>query len=273
MTVSPSYDRLADALAPIAAEAGRLLLNIQETPPDVSVKADGTPTCPADTRSETLIIERLRRDFPDIPIISEERVRDADIGGRFFLVDPLDGTADFIDGGREFCINIALIENRRPVAAVIHAPASGKTWLAGETAWALSLQDKKKHPLKTRPADTANAIVALTSNRYGDSETEDCLDRLGNIEKRRISSAVKFCLIAEGQADIYIRHGRTMEWDTAAGDLILTRAGGTVIGLDGRPLLYGKTAEGYANHAFIALGDPSFATKVLPACMKSFGQP
>lgn len=242
-----------------------LLLELQKSPQGIRRKNDGTPTCPADTQSEALIVKRLRSDFPSIPIISEERIKDDDIGERFFLVDPLDGTADFIDGGNEFCVNIALIERGRPAAAVIQAPASDKTWLAGETACEVRSLDDKPHPIATRITLTER-MVALTSNRYGDKETEDCLDAFPLVERRRISSAIKFCLIAEGRADIYIRHGRTMEWDTAAGDLILTRAGGAVLDTNGCPLRYGREENGYANHSFIALGDPAFAPDALKTC-------
>lgn len=269
MIESATRDAIALRLATIAREAGQLLLELKKTRSPVSHKSDNTPTCPADTASEALIIARLRTAFAATPIISEERVKDTHQDQRFFLVDPLDGTADFIAGGDEFCVNIALIEQGRPVASVIHAPVSGISWLAGEGVGKLLPGEKTPQAIHSRPVDH-NHPVALTSNRYGDAETETCLDTLPPVERRRISSAIKFCLIAEGEADLYIRHGRTMEWDTAAGDLILTRAGGTVIGLDGLPLGYGRRDEGYANQAFIAMGDKGFAPAALAACRSAF---
>ncbi len=258
------YNDIALRLAPIAREAGRLLRDVKKTHIAVRRKSDDTPTCPADTASETLIVGRLRAAFPDIPIISEERVRDTDVSTRFFLVDPLDGTADFIDGGEEYCVNIALIEHGRPVAAVIHAPSGGTTWLAGETANVAS-EAGRITPIAARKTEPASFTV-LASNRYGDAQTETCLDALAPRHRLHISSAIKFCRIAEGQADLYLRLGRTMEWDTAAGDLLLLRAGGCVCDLDGQPLRYGKAHADYANGPFVALGDPTRAKAMLATC-------
>ncbi|MEN3930032.1 3'(2'),5'-bisphosphate nucleotidase CysQ [Microvirga sp. W0021] len=263
MTISSSFDQISKELAPIAQQAGQLLMQIQQQPQNTHKKDDGTPTCQADTAAEAVIIDALRQRFPDIPIISEERVRDTNIRSLFFLVDPLDGTADFIDGGTEFCVNIALIENGRPVASVIHAPCLEKTWLAGETVCEVWGKTTEPHHIATRIA-LPERFTALTSNRYGDETTERFLNKFPLAERQRISSAIKFCLIAEGAADIYVRYGRTMEWDTAAGDLILTKAGGQVMKADGTPLLYGKAESNYANPGFIAIGDRALAQDILP---------
>lgn len=261
MTTPHPYDEIARHLAPIAIEAGTLVAGLQARHQATSTKADGTPTCMADTTSEALIVERLRQAFPKIPIISEERIQDASARDNFFLVDPVDGTAEFIGGGKEYCVNIALVEAGRPVAAVIAAPALGRIWLAGETACETDMAMQYHHAIQTRTAAAGN-LTALTSNRYGDAETEACLATLAINERRLISSAIKFGLIASGEADIYVRYGRTMEWDTAAGDHILTRAGGITIGQHGVPLTYGHRNAGFANGPFMALGDASFASRI-----------
>ncbi len=263
--MASSYDQIAEQLVPIARNAGKLLLGLRSGPQEVSQKEDGTPSCLADIQSESLIIPALRATFPFFPIVSEERIKDESISDYFFLVDPLDGTADFINGGEEFCVNIALIHKDRPVSAVIYAPMLGQSWFAGETAYT---QLDKAHDkiLLSTCHNKPTRFTALTSNRYGDPETEAALGALPLTHRLRVSSAIKFGMIAEGNADIYMRHGRTMEWDTAAGDLIVTKAGGIVFNLTGAPLVYGKASQGYANDAFIALGDPSKKSSVLTLC-------
>lgn len=261
MTTLQTYDEIARQLAPIAIEAGAFVMGLQAEHQATYTKADGTPTCMADTSSEALIVKRLRRLFPDTPIVSEERIQDADIRDTFFLVDPVDGTAEFISGGKEYCINIALVAAGRPVAAVIAAPALGRIWMAGETALETDMAMLNPRAIRTRPARTGE-LSALTSNRYGDAKTEACLATLAIHERRLVSSAIKFGLIASGKADIYVRYGRTMEWDTAAGDHILTRAGGVVLDRHGAHSSYGRRNGGYANGPFMALGDPSFAEKI-----------
>jgi len=261
VTTPHSYDDIARQLAPIAIEAGSLVMGMQALHQASRTKADGTPTCSADTTSESLIVERLRHAFPKIPIISEERIQDDSARNNFFLVDPVDGTAEFIGGGREYCINIALIEKGRPVASVIAAPALNRIWIAGETAYEADIATLDWSTISTS-IDQTDRLIALTSSRYGDEETEAYLATLPVTERRLISSAIKFGLIASGEADLYVRLGRTMEWDTAAGDHVLARAGGITLDSDGLPLTYGRRSQAYANGAFMALGNPALAKKI-----------
>ncbi|MBM6596269.1 3'(2'),5'-bisphosphate nucleotidase CysQ [Microvirga pudoricolor] len=267
-------DRPADAiafkLAEIAVEAGRLLRRMEQAAIDHRVKDDGSPTTEADYAAETLIIARLNAIWPEIPVIAEETANAAEAADTFFLVDPLDGTGDFIRGTGEYSVNIALIRSGRPAAAAVSAPALGKVWAAGEAAYSGALSEGADvpsdwEPVRVRPAPDKD-LTALVSRRHGDNATEACLSALSIGTRRAASSALKFCFIADGEADVYVRCGPTMEWDTAAGDHILVRAGGVVIGPGGSPLTYGHEDRGYRNGPFAALGDHALAAKLaLPA--------
>ena len=257
------HHEIALRLADIAIEAGHLLRRMESGAGEPRIKDDGTPTTAADTAAEDLILSRLALDWPGVPLVAEETANQAAPGEHFFLVDPLDGTSDFIRGTGEYTVNIALIANTRPVAGVVAAPAMGRIWMAGPEALAGTISDSAMtwHPLKVRPAPP-NGLIALVSRRHGDEASDACLSTLSIGTRRTASSAMKFCLIASGEADIYVRCGPTMEWDTAAGDHILSRAGGTVVGAGGRPLTYGREHEGYKNGPFAALGDRSLAPRL-----------
>jgi 3'(2'), 5'-bisphosphate nucleotidase len=258
-------DAIALRLADIAVEAGELLRRMQDGVGDHRVKENGTPTCAADLAAEDLILSCLARAWPGIPIVAEETANQAAPGQHFFSVDPLDGTADFLHGTGEYTVNIALIADRRPVAGVVAAPSLGRIWMAGGSAQVGDIIDGSRNiswrPARVRSAPTTG-LVALVSRRHGDVATEACLSTLSIGTRRTASSAMKFCLIASGEADIYVRCGPTMEWDTAAGDHILTRAGGAGIGAGGRPLFYGREQDGYKNGPFAALGDPALAPRL-----------
>jgi 3'(2'), 5'-bisphosphate nucleotidase len=258
-------DEVALALAEIAIEAGRLLRSLERAIAGHRIKSDGTPTTGADLAAEELIIRRLGETWPGVPVIAEETANDASPDRLFFLVDPLDGTGDYIGGTGEYSVNIALIRGRRPVAAVVAAPALGRIFIAGSTARSGIVAEGEAEiawrAVETRRAP-ATGLVALVSRRHGDPATEACLSSLTIATRRTASSALKFCLIADGEADIYVRCGPTMEWDTAAGDHILTQAGGGVVGPGGATLTYGHQENGYRNGAFAALGDPALAPRL-----------
>lgn len=247
----------AERLGEIALEAGRLLRGLEGTTTDHQIKEDGTPTTAADLAAERLILRRLRETWPGIPVVAEETASDAVVGNLFFLVDPLDGTKDFLSGRGEYTVNIALVSGRRPVAAAVCAPAMGRAWRAGTIA-ETTRDGVIWSPIRTRPAP-ASGLVALVSRRHDDHESEECLRRLQVSERRAASSALKFCLIAQGDGDVYVRCGPTMEWDTAAGDHVLTCAGGCVVGPDGGPIHYGDHDARYRNRPFAAFGTPASA--------------
>jgi 3'(2'), 5'-bisphosphate nucleotidase len=254
----------AAGLAEIAHDAGRLILKHYAEGAEARTKADASPVTQADEDAEALILERLRKIAPDVPIVAEEEVaagRVPQIGNRFFLVDPLDGTKEFIKRNGEFTVNIALIENRRAVAGVVLAPAKGRMFvgdgergafeLAAPSDLALDVSQARSIRARRAPAD---GLVAVASRTHRDTKTDEYLAayRIANLVAA--GSSLKFCLVATGEADLYPRHGRTMEWDTAAGQAVLEAAGGTVKTLEGTPFLYGKTGEGFANSYFVARG-------------------
>jgi 3'(2'), 5'-bisphosphate nucleotidase len=257
------HDAIALRLADIATEAGDLLRRMESDSGEPRIKGDGTPTTAADLAAEDLILSRLAQAWPGVPAVAEETANHAAPGEHFFLVDPLDGTSDFIHGTGEYTVNIALIAGNRPVVGVVAAPALGRIWMAGTQAQAgdIAPGDISWRPLKARPAPTSG-LIALVSRRHGDQATDACLSVLSIATRRTASSAMKFCLIACGEADIYVRCGPTMEWDTAAGDHILSRAGGAVIGAGGGALTYGREQDGYKNGPFAALGDPALARRL-----------
>ena len=256
-------DDTAQRLGVIAAEAGRLLAAVSDRAGGRQVKSDGSPTTAADLASEALILERLRAAWPEVPVVAEESAG-AEVGaGLFFLVDPLDGTKDFLSGAGEYSVNIALVAGHRPVATAIAVPSVGRVWTAGNDArvWTMPA-DGIAEPVSVSVRNAPPAgLVALVSRRHGDMETEACLSAVPVAERRTASSAYKFCLIASGEADIYVRCGATMEWDTAAGDHIVTTAGGIVLGPAG-PLTYGRRESGFLNGPFMALGEPPLAARL-----------
>jgi 3'(2'), 5'-bisphosphate nucleotidase len=261
-------EEIAARLGMIALEAGRLLRRF-ETSREFRTKPDGSPTTPADLAAEELILRRLREAWPEVPAVAEETANAVVPGEVFFLVDPLDGTRDFLHCEGEYSVNIALVAAGRPVAAAIASPALQRVWIAGATARAAAIPSDSGTlldallwaPIRVRPAP-ADGLVALVSRRHGDAATEACLKALSIGTLRTASSAVKFCLIASGEADVYVRCGATMEWDTAAGDHVLTRAGGCVVKAGGGPLAYGRHDRGYVNGPFAALGDPALAARL-----------
>ncbi|MFT4089783.1 MAG: 3'(2'),5'-bisphosphate nucleotidase CysQ [Asticcacaulis sp.] len=255
-------------LNPIALEAGAEIMRLYDNGFSVETKSDASPVTEADQAAEVIILKGLAALAPEIPVVAEEEAaagRLPDIGQRFFLVDPLDGTKEFISRNGEFTVNIALIENAEPVAGVIYAPALGRIfWGARETgaftADVTNGQIENTRPIHVRPSPE-NGLKAIGSRSHGASETQDWLKAYQVSDFVSAGSSLKFCLLAAGEADIYPRLGRTMEWDTAAGHAILNAAGGRMTNLDGSPFLYGKRNQtddvDFANPHFVAFGDPA----------------
>jgi len=233
---------LAEAFCSIAERAGHEILSIYHGDFEVRSKADTSPVTDADERAEQLILESLSRIAPDTPVVAEESVaagRIPDIGDSpFLLVDPLDGTKEFVSRNGEFTVNIALIENGTPVLGVVHLPVLAETfWTNGDgEAW----RSRGGERARIRCRIPGDELVAVASRSHSNRETDEYLSRFPIKERVSAGSSLKFCRIAEGVADIYPRIGRTMEWDIAAGHAVLAAAGGRVMTLDGAPLRYGK---------------------------------
>ncbi|MBE7184478.1 MAG: 3'(2'),5'-bisphosphate nucleotidase CysQ [Methylobacterium mesophilicum] len=262
---------MLDRLCALALEAGRAIMAVYEAPRfEHHLKSDASPVTEADTRAEAIILEGLRADYPAIPIVAEEESAAGRVPATaewFFLVDPLDGTREFLARNGDFTVNIALIENGAPTLGVIFAPASGELFggASGLGAFRAHVENGRSGPraaIATRSASPAP--VAVASRSHGSAETNEWLKRRSVENYVARGSSLKFCLLAAGEADLYPRFTRTMEWDTAAGDAILRAAGGTVHDLDGRPLRYNKRDQpsdaDFANKGFIAYGDPGLAT-------------
>ncbi len=260
-------DDIAACLAEVAIAAGPAVMEVYASGGNVSTKSDGSPVTLADERAEAIICDRLARLLPTTPVVAEERVAAGDrvrIAGRFLLVDPLDGTKEFISGNGEFTINVALVESGRPVAGAVYAPALARLWFGGERAFVCDVPvgAAMPEPAIWRPIHARSAparLVAMASRSHADAATEAFLGRLRLAERRSIGSSQKFCVLAEGLADVYPRFGPTMEWDTAAGDAVLRAAGGIVLDASGAPLPYGKTDADLRNGSFVAWGDPAAA--------------
>jgi 3'(2'), 5'-bisphosphate nucleotidase len=264
-----------------ALEAGRAIITIFEEGCAVAIKADSSPVTRADEEAERIILAHLASSYPDIPVIAEESVaagRVPDIEGKaFFLVDPLDGTREFVDRRREFTVNIAYVENGTPVSGIVYAPALGVAF-AGEAGHAeklivgADLKVMERVPIKVREPPLNR--LALASRSHNSPATDRFLVEQAILECTNIGSSLKFCLLAEGKADVYPRFGRTMEWDTAAGDAVLRAAGGITVTMDGLPLTYGKTGAkadfDFANPDFISWGGREIPAQM---CMTSEENP
>lgn len=265
MTLSPEErDRLARLFADIASEAGAAAMAVYATDFEMRSKADDSPVSDADERAEAIILSRLASEVPGIPVLAEETASRegvaASMADVFLLVDPIDGTKEFMKRTGDFTVNIALVENGRPIAGCVYAPARRELFLGGSTAWEfLAIEAGRKlagaeaRVLNTRPYP-ADGLVAVTSASHLDPKTTAFLDKHGVTKKTGIGSSLKFCLIAKAAADVYPRWGPTMEWDTAAGQAVLEAAGGKVLTPEGGPFLYGKGDKGYRNGPFIAWG-------------------
>ena len=253
------FATLLEPVRALALEAGHLILGVYHSDFAVRAKDDRSPVTAADEVAERAILAGLRRLTPDLPIVAEEEAAAGRIpvvgAGPFWLVDPLDGTKEFIKRNGEFTVNIALVVAGRPVLGVVHAPVPGKTWVGATLGGAVARLDQPDQPGRAiaarLPPDEGLTVIASRSHN-------DPAALASWLAGRRVAaetsagSSLKFCLVAEGLADLYPRFGRTMEWDTAAGHAVLLAAGGQVTTLDGAPLLYGKA--GFENPHFVARG-------------------
>ncbi|NDV86924.1 3'(2'),5'-bisphosphate nucleotidase CysQ [Aurantimonas aggregata] len=237
---------------------------------EVAYKSDRSPVTEADEAAERAIIAVIEA-ASDVPIVAEERFAAGhipEVGRRFLLIDPLDGTKSFIAGTPDYTVNVALIEAGIPVFGCVGIPATGVVFHGGIGSPPVVERDDAVHPLAARAALSALDVVASRSHLT--PRTESYLSRVVVGERQSIGSSLKFCLLAEGRADLYPRFGRTMQWDTAAGDAILRAAGGLTVRVDGMPLAYGLTGsdgeDPFANPDFIAVGDRSLLRRagILP---------
>ena len=250
-----TYDELAFGFCEISELAGAEVLAVYGSPIDVQTKADDSPVTEADQRAEAVILNGLAELCPDIPVVAEERVAAGQVpdisGGRFILVDPLDGTKEFISRNGEFTVNIALIVDGSPTIGVVYLPALETLyWTDGQGGACRRCAGGPVEAIRCRAAPPALTVVASRSHR--DSATDDFLADYQVAELVSAGSSLKLCRVAEGSADMYPRLGRTMEWDIAAGHAVLRAAGGSVMTLDGQPLAYGK--PGLDNPHFVARG-------------------
>jgi 3'(2'), 5'-bisphosphate nucleotidase len=262
---------LIEPLTELVIQAGTAILAVNRAAMCVDGKLDGSPVTEADLAADRIIAEGLARIAPDIPALSEERVDLATppYDGSFFLIDPLDGTKEFIAGRAEFTVNLALVTNGTPLLGIIGAPALGLIWrgLVGRGAERLTTGEKSMaEPIHTRPHPQAGApwIVAV-SRSHGDDRTEAFIAQRPGAVRQMLGSAVKFGRVAEGGADIYPRLAPTSEWDVAAGHAVVTAAGGRITDAKGADLQFGRGRQGpNGQHSFIvpefiAWGDPKAA--------------
>jgi len=248
----PDYEKVVDDLAEAAREAGEAILAVVKRGFDVEAKRDSSPVTEADRAAELVILAALAQAAPGVPVIAEEEVAAGRIpahGDCYFLVDPLDGTKEFVRGGDDYTVNIGLIENGVPKVGVVFAPATGRLHggCVGAGAWVD--EGRGRRPISTRAR--GENVTAVASKSHLNQATIDYLEAaVGTCGYVSIGSSLKFCIVAEGEADIYPRAAPTSEWDTAAGHAVLLAAGGIVDGPDGSALQYGKPA--FINRAFVA---------------------
>ena len=249
---------LAKAVETLAVEAGAVILrHYLAEPLRPEIKADGSPVTAADRDAEALVLGHLAQLTPDIPVVAEEQAAlgngVAVDGSRFWLVDPLDGTREFLNRNGEFTVNIALIDGGVPVLGAIHAPALGITYVGGDGIGAMKTTGAEGPQAISARLPPADGLAVVSSRSHGNRGDIDAyLAGLSVISDQQIGSSLKFCLLAAGEADIYPRLGPTMEWDVAAGHAVLRAAGGRVDTIDGDPMTYGK--PGFRNPFFVAYG-------------------
>jgi 3'(2'), 5'-bisphosphate nucleotidase len=253
------YDRLTTVMRRLALAAGDRIMEVYSDP-DFAVRAkhDASPVTIADEDADALISEGLRAAFPELALITEEQTdTHAQRVSTFLIVDPLDGTKEFVQRRGEFTVNIAYVEDGKPLRGVVYAPAVGRlfyTLADGRSVEELGEFDKD-HPGTLRPISVSvpdnRALMVVASKSHRDAATDDYIARYAVRDMTSAGSSLKFCLVATGEADLYPRLGRTMEWDTAAGDAVLRGAGGQMVVFgDHEPFSYGK--DGFENPFFIA---------------------
>jgi 3'(2'), 5'-bisphosphate nucleotidase len=254
-----NYEDLTQTMRRLALEAGDKIMEIYKADDfDVRAKSDDSPVTEADEAADALISAGLRAAFPEIALITEEQADTHDLDVRdFLIVDPLDGTKEFVQRRGDFTVNIALVENGVPTRGVVFAPAKNRLFYTDASGQ--SVEETGDFDKQTPGATTAihvsdpdcGALMVVASKSHRDQATDDYINRYSVKDSKSAGSSLKFCLVATGEADFYPRLGRTMEWDTAAGHAVLTGAGGRVLRLDDlEPLVYGK--PGFANPFFVA---------------------
>jgi 3'(2'), 5'-bisphosphate nucleotidase len=262
-----SHRALLAGLLPAAQRAAARQLEVRRWGIAAELKADQSPVTVADQDSEAMLLEALRRIAPGIPVIAEEATAAGIVpqaGATFFLVDPLDGTREYIAGGDDFTINVALVVDGVPRFGLVLAAAS--SWLFATVADGAAIEARgpsvlragdvaglEASPIMTR-ALPAMGLVGIASRRHRHPAEDGFLSAIGAGQAVAIGSSLKFCLVARGEADVYPRAGRINEWDTAAGDAVLRAAGGVVLTANGQPLRYGKQADRFLNPPFVAWG-------------------
>jgi 3'(2'), 5'-bisphosphate nucleotidase len=252
--------RLLAAMVEAAVAAGFIVWDLFCRTSEVQYKADSSPVTEADRAAEASILAALHAIAPDIPVVAEEEAaagRIPTVGSRFFLVDPLDGTKEFIKRGTDFTVNIGLIEKGVPTMGAVYAPARGTLYWGDDVSKQAWRASQPPHSARGAPESISvrkpmEPPCAVASKSHNTPETEAWLAHAGVKDRVSIGSSLKFVLVASGDADVYPRPAPTMEWDTAAGDAVLRAAGGRVFDPDGQPLLYGKPR--FFNPGFIATG-------------------
>ena len=254
------YGNLVAVIRRLAVEAGETIMEIYEADDfDVKLKSDESPVTAADEAADALISAGLRAAFPDVALVTEEQAAShAQRAETFLIVDPLDGTKEFIHRRGDFTVNIAYVEGGVPTRGVVYAPAKGRMFLTGPDGQSVEEEGPfdaatpgAQHPIHVSAPDES-ALMVVASKSHRDQATDDYIGKYAVKDMKSAGSSLKFCLVATGEADLYPRLGRTMEWDTAAGHAVLAGAGGQVVRFDDHsPLTYGK--PGYENPFFIAL--------------------
>jgi 3'(2'), 5'-bisphosphate nucleotidase len=260
-----NLSQVAEKLVPIAQEAAQLLLSFYETGFEIETKEDGSPVTNADLAANTFLLSRLKEVLPETPVVSEESPYEVNLKNaqapRYWLIDPLDGTRGFIRKNDHFCINIALMENHKPILGVIALPVEGEVYV-GYDHTAFKVHDGVREDLQTRPFPTAGVDVLVGSTKAKrDDLYENFFSHFKIASIRARGGASKFCYISKGEVDLYIRFSKCYEWDVAAGHAIVEAAGGIVRDLRGEPLTYGTPS--FKNYGFMVLGQkydlPAFA--------------
>ncbi|WP_299139685.1 3'(2'),5'-bisphosphate nucleotidase CysQ [uncultured Tateyamaria sp.] len=254
-----NYDDLIPVIRKLALEAGDKIMEIYDGDDfEVKSKSDDSPVTAADEAADALISDGLRAAFPDVMLVTEEQAAThSTTGDTFLIVDPLDGTKEFVHRRGDFTVNIALVEGGVPTRGVVYAPAKGRMFFTladGQSVEESGALDKNEMgevtPINVAQSDNS-ALMVVASKSHRDQATDDYINKYNVKDMKSAGSSLKFCLVATGEADIYPRVGRTMEWDTAAGHAVLTGAGGKVVRFDNHEtLMYGK--DTYANPFFIA---------------------
>jgi 3'(2'), 5'-bisphosphate nucleotidase len=270
---------LIEPLTELVARAGRAILAVNRGSMAVDGKADGSPVTEADLAADHIIAEGLARLMPDVPTLSEERSHLATLSssGSFFLIDPLDGTKEFVAGRNEFTVNLALVTGGAPLLGIVGAPALGLIWrgLVGRGAERLAVTDNSARsgkPIQTRAMPgQGSPWIAAVSRSHGDSRTEAFIDSRPGAVRQVAGSAIKFCRVAEGGADIYPRLAPTCEWDVAAGHAVVTAAGGRVTDAQGHALSFGAGRDDFIVPEFIAWGDPAAVSPLAPLAGRGSG--